>query len=65
MTKTVKIQEIQNPKITVGSARGLSSDVVVYINDEPLVTVHYVYPWIDNTSQYSIAEKIAKLFETK
>ena len=54
---------MNKPEITIGRPEGLSSDIEVKIDGEPLVTVHYVYPWIDNHSQWKIAEKIAKMFK--
>ena len=62
-SKVVKAVEVIHPEITVARAEGLSSDLHVLIDGKPLVTVHYVYPWIDNAGQYSIAEKIAKMLK--
>jgi hypothetical protein len=61
--KAVNLSEIITPEITVGPADGLSSDLEVRVDGTPVVTVHYVYPWIDNSTQYAIAEKIVKMFK--
>lgn len=60
-SKVVQVNEVIHPEITVAREPGLGSDLQVLIDGKPLVTVHYVYPWIDNAGQYSIAEKIAKM----
>lgn len=60
-SKVVQVTEVIKPEITVGRPEGLSSDLEVRLDGKPLVTVHYVYPWIDNAGQYSIAEKIATM----
>ena len=62
-SKVIKVVSVDKPEITVGRPEGLGSDLEVRVDGEPLVTVHYVYPWIDNASQYYIAEKIAKMFK--
>lgn len=63
MTDQIQVTEIIKPAITVDRANGLSGDLQVLIDGNPVVTVHYVYPWIDNAGQWSIAEKIAKMFK--
>lgn len=64
MNKPISIEKIVKPEITISPADGfLSSDLSVRIDGEPVVTVHYVYPWIDNASQHAIAEKIATMFK--
>jgi hypothetical protein len=62
-SKVVQAVEIIRPEITIGRPEGLGSDLEVRIDGKPLVTIHYVYPWIDNAGQYSIAEKIAKMLK--
>ena len=61
--KVVQVQEVIYPEITVAREEGMGSNLQVLIDGKPLVTVHYVYPWIDNSGQYSIAEKIAKMLK--
>ncbi len=61
--KVVQVQEVIYPEITVAREEGMGSNLQVLIDGKPLVTVHYVYPWIDNAGQYSIAEKIAKMLK--
>lgn len=62
-SKVVKVNEVVYPEITVAREPGLGSNLQVLIDGKPLVTIHYVYPWIDNSGQYSIAEKIAKMLK--
>lgn len=57
---TVRIESIVGPEITVASAGGLSSDLQVLVDNRPVISIHYVYPWIDNAGQWALAEKIAK-----
>lgn len=60
-SKVIQVTEVIHPEITVARAEGLGSDLEVRIDGKPLVTIHYVYPWIDNSGQYAIAEKIATM----
>jgi hypothetical protein len=62
-SKVVKVDKIIEPEITIGRPEGLGSDLEVRIDGKALVTIHYVYPWIDNSGQYAVAEKIAKMFK--
>lgn len=61
-SKVVQVSEFFKPEITVGRPEGLGSVLEVRIDGKPIVTIHYVYPWIDNGGQYAIAEKIADMF---
>lgn len=61
-SKVVQVTEIIRPEITVARAEGLGSDLEVRVDGKPVVTIHYVYPWIDNGGQYALAEKIAAMF---
>ena len=60
-SKVIKVTEVDKPEVTVARAHGLGSDLEVRVNGEPLVTVHYVYPWTDNASQWAWAERIARM----
>lgn len=62
-SKVIKVESVDKPEITVGRPEGLGSDLEVRINGEPLVTVHYVYPWMDNASQWALAERIARMLK--
>lgn len=62
-SKVVKVDGFIKPGITIGRPEGLGSDLEVRIEGKPVVTIHYVYPWIDNGGQYALAEKIAKMFK--
>ena len=62
-SKVIQVDRIIEPSVTVGRPEGLGSDLEVRIDGKPIVTVHYVYPWIDNAGQYAIAEKIAAMFK--
>lgn len=63
MQTPIQVTEIITPEVTVARAEGLGSDLEVRVDGKPLVTIHYVYPWIDNSGQYAIAEKIANMFK--
>lgn len=62
-SKVVQVDRIIRPEISIARAEGLGSDLEVRIDGKPLVTIHYVYPWIDNSGQWAIAEKIAAMFK--
>lgn len=64
-SKVIKVESVDKPEITVARAHGLGSDLEVRVNGEPLVTVHYVYPWMDNASQWAMAERIAQMLRGK
>ena len=64
MKEPIQITEIIKQELTVGRAPKFpGSDLEVRIDGKPIVTIHYVYPWIDNAGQYNIAEKIVKMFK--
>ena len=63
MNESKIVVEVVKPEITIARGEVQSSDLQVLIDGEPLVSIHYVYPWIDNAGQWSIAEKIAKMLK--
>ena len=64
MNERIKIESYKKPEITIASSKDdfiPMGNLDVLIDGVPIVTVHYVYPYIDNAGVHTLAEKIAKM----
>jgi hypothetical protein len=62
MVEIVNAVEIINPEIKIDRPRS-DGDLSIFIGDFELVTIHYDYRYVDNTTQYRLAETIVSLFK--
>ena len=58
----VKVVKRIYPVVTIERDENIGGDLHVKLNGKSIVTIHYLYGWIDNASQYTLADQIAHMF---